>query len=124
MRSLVFITAILAGVVCTGLVPIKAAPSPTQGSPLSDRFHRGDWLATTLLALWALWVFGALRLLPPRIWLLPSSASALLRTFVSSVPLLCAVSVLPTVLRSLLLIAESAERECRPVRLLRSNLLK
>ena len=58
--------------------------------------RRGSWLATTLLALW---VSSALCVLPARLWLLSTS---LLRAGLSSISLLCALSVLPALLRALL----------------------
>jgi hypothetical protein len=59
-------------------------------------------VATTLVS--RLCVSSALRILPACLYLLSSSASRLLRACLSGVPLLPALRLLPTLLRSLLIL--------------------
>jgi hypothetical protein len=65
-------------------------------------------VATTLVS--RLCVSSALRILPACLYLLSSSASRLLRACLSRVPLLPALRLLPTLLRSLLILPRKGVR--------------
>jgi len=103
MRSVLFITTMLAGVWCISLVPVKAVAQPmpvVADCKESVSCRWGSWLATTLLP--TLCISSTLRVLSARLWLLPSSGLQLLRAGLSGVPLLSALRLLPALLRSLL----------------------
>ena len=74
MRTVLSSAAVIAGVVCLGIAPVKATPlTPVIGNTNIPRCPgRGCRLPATLLP--AIWVSGALRILSSSIWLLRASA--------------------------------------------------